>query len=170
MSIIRAYRIKLRGVWVGIGLLGLTLILQFGGDRVQAALPQASTISITMSNPSCVQVVETNGICSIQVHNLYASGSDPSLSRVEVLVNGKLRININGFFEADAYFTDQMLPGGLKVVCGMPNASGSKNFGRIYSITANAYMVDGATASDNMNVACPAFVAKNYFPFLKKGK
>ena len=72
----------------------------------------------SMSNPTCVQAPPASGTCSIQIDSLIASGSDPSFSRLEVLVNGKLRVFMGGFFESSAYLTFPMKPGGLKVACG----------------------------------------------------
>ncbi len=156
-----------RALFRVIVLTALILVLQAQGEPAHAALP-ASTVTLTMSNPDCVQVIPENGMCSIQIHNLYAVGSDPSLARVEVLINGKLRLEMNGFFESTAYFVDLMVPGGFKVVCGMPNASGNPNYGKIYPVTANAYMADGTTASNSINVACPAYTVKNYLPLIRK--
>jgi len=162
-------RSRFRAVYWGLlGLIGVVLALGVQGDRAHAALPQASSVSINMSNPSCVQVSQANGVCAIQLPYLVASGSDPSFSRLEVLVNGKLRLYEGGFFESIGYFTYQMLPGGLKVVCGKPNASGNPDYGKIYPVTVNAYMADGASASDSMNVACPAFEARIFLPSIKK--
>jgi hypothetical protein len=149
-------------------LFGLSLVLQFPGERVQAVPLQATSVSIAMSNPSCVQVRPPSGACSIQVGSLTVSGSDPTFSRLEVLVNGKLRVYMGGFFESSAYLTYPMVPGGLVVACGRPNASGLPNYGRAYSLTANAYMVDGTSASDSMTVFCPAYDGITYLPLIRK--
>lgn len=61
-----------------------------------------------------------------------------------------------------------MLPGGLTVACGRPNDSGLPNYGKAYSVTANAYMVDGTSASASENVFCPAFDGKTFIPLLRK--
>jgi hypothetical protein len=150
-----------------IGLVALILVLQAQGDRAHAALP-ASTITLTMSNPDCVEVLPQTGMCSIEIDNLIASGSDPSLSRAEVLINGKLRLEMTGFFESTADLTPLMLTDGLKVACGLPNASGLPDFGKVYQVTANAYMADGTSASATANVACPAYTIDNYFPLIRK--
>jgi hypothetical protein len=146
--------------------LALILVLQGQGDRAHAALP--SSIAISLNNPDCVEVLPQTGMCSIEINNLSITGSDPSFSRAEVLVNGKLRVEMNGFFESTGYLGQSMVPGGLKVACGLPNAGGLPDFGKVYQVTANAYMADGTSASDSLNVACPAFVAYNYFPVLRK--
>src|SRR5512146_2748206 len=91
-------------------LLGLLLVAQSPGEVVRAAPLQATSVSITMSNPSCVQVRPPSGTCSIQVGSLIASGSDSTFSRLEVLVDGKLRVYMGGFFESSAYLTYPMVP------------------------------------------------------------
>ena len=107
-------------------------------------------------------------MCSIQFGSVIASGSDSSFSRVEVLVNGKLRVYMGGFFESSAYLTYPMMPGGLAVACGRSNAGGSPDYGKAYSVTANAYMVDGTSASDSMTVFCPPYDGKTYLPLIRK--
>jgi hypothetical protein len=149
-------------------LLSLIVVLQFRGERVQAAPLQATSISITMSNPSCVQVLPPSGACSIQAGSVFASGSDATFSRLEVLVDGKLRVYMSGFFESSAYLAYPMMPGGLTVACGRSNASGSPNYGKAYSVAANAYMVDGTSASASMTVFCPAYDGATYLPVIRK--
>lgn len=149
-------------------LFGLSLMVQFPGEVVQAAPLQATSVFVTMSNPSCVQVRSTSGACSIQVGSVVASGSDTTFSRLEVLVDGKLRIYIGGFFESTAYLTYPMVPAGLAVACGRSNASGSPNYGRAYSLAAHATMVDGTSASDSMTVFCPAYDGVTYLPLIRK--
>jgi hypothetical protein len=149
-------------------LLGLLLIAQFRGEVVQAAPLQATSVTITMSNPSCVQVRPPSGTCTLQLGYLVASGSDTSFSRLEVLVDGKLRASMGGFFESTAYFVTPMVPGGLLVTCGRSNASGKPDYGKAYSFAANAYMVDGTSASDSMMVFCPAYDGVTYLPIIRK--
>ena len=149
-------------------LIGMILVLQIPGEPTHAAPLQQSTISIQMSNPSCDQGRPTSGVCALQFGSLTASGGDPSFSRVEVLVNGKLRIYMGGFFESSAYLTYPMIPGGLAVACGKPNDGGLPNYGKAYSLTANAYMADGTSATDSTTVFCPAFEGKIYFPLVRK--
>jgi hypothetical protein len=148
--------------------ISLVLIVLFAGEPVRAAPLQASTISLQMSNPSCVQARPASGTCSIEIQSLFASGSDPSFSRLEVLLNGKLRVYLGGFFESSGYLTPRMLPGGLQVVCGRPNDGGLPDYGRSYTVTANAYMADGTSASDSMNVFCPAYEGRTYLPLLHR--
>jgi hypothetical protein len=147
--------------------LSLLLLLQFSGDSAQAAPLHSTSVSVNMSNPSCVQI-RSSGTCAIQFGSLIASGSDTSFSRLEVMVNGKLRAYMGGFFESTAYLVYPMVPGGLAVACGRSNASGSSNYGRAYVLTANAYMVDGTSASDSMTVFCPPYDGVTYLPLIRK--
>ncbi len=148
--------------------LGLVLILLFPGEPAHAALLPASSVTVQMSDPACVEAAPASGSCAIEVNSLTATGSDTSFSRIELLVNGKLRLLMNGFFESSAYFTEPMLPGGLKVVCGRPNAGGQPNFGNSYSISANAYMADGTWANNSMTVFCPAYDGKTFLPSVSR--
>jgi hypothetical protein len=147
-------------------LIGLILFLQVPGEPSHAAQLQSSSVSINMSNPTCVHILPTSGACSIQIGSLTASGNDQSFSRVEVLVNGKLRVYMSGFFESSAFLAYPMVSGGLIVACGRSNDGGLPNFGRAYLLTANAYMADGTSASSSMNVFCPAFEGVTYFPLI----
>jgi len=149
-------------------LLGLSLILQLPGELAHATPLQTTSVSISMSNPTCVQALPTSGACSIRLGSLIASGSAPTFSRLEVLVNGKLRVYMGGFFESSAYLSDSMAPGGLTVACGRTNEGGLPNYGRSYLLTANAYMVDGASASDSMTIFCPAYNGQTDLPLIKK--
>jgi hypothetical protein len=159
-------RMRLRSLfWV---VIGLVLVSQFPGDSVRAAPSRAVSVSVSLSNPACVSALPASGVCLIKFYSLTASGSDTSFSRVEVLVNGKLRVEMAGFFESFAYLTYPMLPRGLAVTCGRPNDGGKPNFGRSYSLTANAYMVDGTAASGTVTVFCPPYDGKVYLPILRK--
>ena len=149
-------------------LIGLVLVLQIPGGPVVGAAPQLSTISLSMSNPSCVQVSTASGTCSLQIGYLSANGSDPSFSRVEILVNGKLRLFMGGFFETGAYLSYAMQPKGLQVACGKPNDGGLPNYGKSYLVTANAYMADGSSTSISSTVYCPAYDGRTYLPVLKR--
>ena len=149
-------------------LLGVLLMAQYPGEAVQAAPLRATSISISMSNPSCVQVRPPSGTCSLQAAYVIASGSDSSFSRLEILVDGKLRAYMGGFYESMAYLAPSMIPGGLTVACGRSNASGKPDYGKGYVVAANAYMVDGTSASSSMTVFCPAYDGVTYLPVIRK--
>jgi hypothetical protein len=144
-------------------LLGLIPGLQFPSE-----LARAASVSIQMSNPACVQVLPERGTCSIEIGSLTASGSDQTFSRLEVLVDGKLRVYMGGFFESSAFLFYRMMPGGLKVACGRPNDGGLPNYGRSYLLSANAYMADGTSASNSMTVFCPAYDGKTFLPLIER--
>ena len=71
-------------------LVGLILVAQVPGESVvQAAPRQATTISASLSNPTCVEALPASGVCRIEFGSITASGSDPSFSRLEAdPVNG----------------------------------------------------------------------------------
>jgi len=149
-------------------LLGLLLVLQFRGEPVHAAPLQTTSVSVGMSNPTCVQVRAASGTCTILFNGVSAFGSDQTFSRLEVLVNGKLRIHIAGFFESSAYLIPSMAPGGLAVPCGRSGTGGRPDYGAAYSVSANAYMVDGTSASNSMTVYCPAYDGTLYLPTIRR--
>ena len=149
-------------------IVSLFLVLQFPGEPTHAASLPTTSVSLQISNPACFQVLPASGMCSLQIGSLTASGSDSSFSRVEVLVNGKLRVYMGGFFESSANLTNRMMPGGLAVVCGRPNDGGSPDYGKAYSLMANAYMGDGTSSSDSTNVFCPAYTANLFLPIVHK--
>ena len=115
-------------------LLGLTSAL--AGESVHAA-PQA--VTMTVSNPYCVQDVETSGACLINLRYFYASTSDSSFNHIEVAINGKVRAYMIGFFEKSAYLNYAMLGKGLKVACGGKNASGIPDMGLQYAVTFSGF-------------------------------
>jgi hypothetical protein len=147
---------------------GAALLLSFHGEPARGAALQPTTISVSMSNPTCAEAIPANGSCSLEFNSLIASGSDASFSRIELLVNGKLRTIVDGFFESSAYVNEPMLPGGLKVACGLANEGGLPGYGRSYLVTANAYMADGTSASDSMTVYCPAYDGRTFLPMLRR--
>jgi hypothetical protein len=75
---------------------------------------------------------------------------------------------MDGFFESSANLTNTMDPDGLTVACGRTGDGGSPSYGKSYLVTANAFMVNGASASDSMTVFCPAFDGNVYVPSLQK--
>jgi hypothetical protein len=148
-------------------ILSALLVLGFSSEPSRAASRLPTSISVSMSNPTCYQVLPANGACSIQINSLTASGSDASFARVELLVNGKLRINMAGFFEASASLTSQMIPGGLMVACGRLNEGGLPNYGRAYTVTVIAYMADNTSATGSKVVLCPAFEGSTFIPMVR---
>jgi hypothetical protein len=149
-------------------LLGLLLTLSLPGELAHADLLQPATLTLTMSNPTCVEILPASGYCSIEMNSLSASSSATDFGRLEVLVNGKLRVFQAGFFESSGYLFPGMLPGGLKVTCGRAGDGGLPDYGRSYSVVANAYLQDGTSSSDSATVFCPAFDGSIYLPIIER--
>jgi len=143
--------------------LGLTQALAY--ESVHTA-PQA--VSMTVSNPYCVQDVETAGSCLINLRYFYAFTTDSSLSHIEIAINGKVRANMSGFFENSAYLTGPMLGNGLKVACGGKNISGIPDMGRQYVVTLSGFATGSSPVVDSANVTCPYYQGKTYLPILTK--
>jgi len=147
-------------------LAALSLALLVPGEQARTA--PLATISVSMSNPACIQPSPPSGNCSIQIRQLSATGSDATFARVEVSVNGKLRVYMAGFFENSASLTSEMLGKGLAVSCGRPNDGGKPEYGKSYTLAASAYMSGGESASDSATVYCPYFDGKVYLPILRR--
>ena len=144
-------------------ILGLTQALAY--EPVHTA-PQAVTMIV--SNPYCVQDVETAGSCLINLRYFSASTSDSSFSHIEIAINGKVRANMSGFFENSAYLTGPMLGNGLKVACGGKNVSGIPDMGRQYVVTLSGFATGSSPVVDSANVTCPYYQRKTYLPVLMK--
>jgi hypothetical protein len=144
-------------------LLGLTQVL--AGESVHAA-PQA--VTMTVSNPYCVQDVQTSGACRIVLRYFYASTADSSFNHIEVAINGKVRAYMTGFFENSAYLSSAMLGNGLKVACGGKNASGIPDMGRQYAVTLSGFATGSSPVVDVANVTCPYYQGTTYLPLLRK--
>ena len=144
-------------------MLGLMQALTY--EPVHTA-PQA--VTMTVSNPYCVQDVETAGSCLINLRYFYASTTDSSFNHIEIAINGKVRANMSGFFENSAYLTGPMLGNGLKVACGDKNVSGIPDMGRQYVVTLSGFATGSSPVVDSANVTCPYYQGKIYLPLLMK--
>jgi hypothetical protein len=156
MRVVRIFLLVMLG-------LGLTQVL--AGEPVHAA-PQA--VTMTVSNPYCVQDIETAGTCLINLRYFYASTSDSSFNHIEIAINGKVRADMTGFFENSAYLNDAMLGNGLKVACGGKNASGIPDMGLQYAVTLSGFATGSSPIVDIANVTCPYYQGKVYLPVLRK--
>ena len=143
--------------------LGLTQTL--AGEPAHA-VPQA--VTLTVSDPYCVQDSETAGACLINLRYFYASTSDSSFNHIEIAINGKVRAYMTGFFENSAYLTYAMLGNGLKVACGGKNASGIPDMGRQYAVTLSGFATGSSPVVDVANVTCPYYQGTTYLPLLRK--
>lgn len=145
-------------------ILGLTQA--FANEPVFTA-PQA--VSMTVSNPYCVQDVERAGSCLINLRYFYAATTDSSFSHIEIAINDKVRANMSGFSENSAYLTGPMLGNGLKVGCGGENSSGIPDMGRQYVVTLSGFATGSSPVVDSANVTCPYYQGKIYLPLVQKG-
>ena len=144
-------------------ILGLTQALAY--KPVHTA-PQA--VSMTVSNPYCVQDVNTAGSCRINLRYFYASTTDASFSHIEIAIDGKVRARMNGFFENSAYLTGPILGDGLKVACGGKNVSGVPDMGRQYAVTLTGFATGSSPVVDIANVTCPYYQGETYLPLITK--
>ena len=144
-------------------ILGLTLAL---ANKPVHTAPQAVTMIV--SNPYCVQDIETAGSCLVNLRYFYASTTDSSFSHIEIAIDGKVRARMSGFFENSAYLTGPMLGNGLKVACGGKNISGIPDMGRQYVVTLSGFATGSSPVVDSANVTCPYYQRKTYLPVLMK--
>jgi hypothetical protein len=143
-------------------LFSIGLIMALAGDPVRAA--PATGVILTVNNPYCVQPSVKTGACYINLRSLNAYTSDSSFSRVEISINGKVRLRLQSFFESSASLNDRMLGTGLQVPCGGPNASGNPAYGRIYQVVITGYSTNSPSTTDIANVTCPFYEGKMYLP------
>jgi hypothetical protein len=146
-------------------LMALALTQALTGEPAHAA-PQA--VTMTISNPYCVQDVETAGACRINLRYFYAHTSDSSFSHIEIAISGKVRADMTGFFENSAYLTEAMLGKGLSVACGGKNASGIPDMGLQYAVTLTGFATGSSPIVDIANVTCPYYQGNIYLPVLRK--
>jgi hypothetical protein len=142
----------LRGILSLLLLCGLVLF----GQRVSAAIT-----SLPMSNPFCFQPDPSVNQCLINVRYWQAndSGVGNILAYVNFSIDGKLRYRSNAFFENFITYSYDMIPGGIKVTCGLPNEGGfGALYGKSYTVDVKAYDVtDAWVLDDQLQVKCPAY-------------
>jgi hypothetical protein len=155
----------MRAIRIAFWLLSLLPTLILRGDPAQD-VPQA--VTLTVSNPACVQSSIQQGACYINFNYIYATSTDPNFTSIEVTIAGKNRLRMTTFFENSTYLTGSMIGRGLLVTCGRPNASGVPNFGRIYPVSISARVTGGSPITDIANVTCPAYESTNYLPLINK--
>ena len=138
-------------------ILGLTQALAY--EPVHTA-PQA--VSMTVSNPYCYQPDPAVDKCSINFRFIQAAdnqSSAPFMTWLTITISGNKRYNATAFFEGTITYSYDMVPDGLIVACGAPNAGGAgTQFGNVYGVTIQP--LDSSRnpmATDIANVTCPAF-------------
>ena len=98
------------------------------GDAVRSVNPAAPNVitSLPMSNPFCSQPDPSVNNCYVNTRYWQANdnGTGNVLAYVLFSIDGKLRYRSNAFFENFVSYSYDMIPGGIKVTCGLPNAGG----------------------------------------------
>ncbi len=158
----------MRALPISLLLSALIFSVALSGDPVHAA-PQA-TLSVTMSNPTCVQVPANAGACYIVIRSISAIASDTSFTGLDVSIDGKVRARLQPFFETSVSATDRMFDQGFLVTCGRSNADGDPNYGRQYQVYYKGYLSGSTTpaAYGTASVNCPAYDAAMYLPLVHK--
>jgi hypothetical protein len=127
---------------------------------VNSAAPD-SISSLPMSNPSCSQPDPSINQCFVNVRYWQANdnGTGNVLAYVNFSLDGKLRYRSNAFFENYVTYSYDMIPGGIKVVCGLPNEGGyGALYGKAYTVDVKAYDVtNNWVLDDQQAVKCPAY-------------
>jgi hypothetical protein len=123
--------------------------------------PDALT-SFTVSNPYCYQPDPAADRCYINFRFIQATdnqSSAPYMTWLAYTISGKKRFNATAFFEGTIYYSYDMVPGGVEVPCGAPNAGGAgTQFGNVYGVTIQP--LDSSRnpmSTDIANVTCPAY-------------
>jgi len=117
--------------------------------------------SLPMSNPYCYQPDPNANQCYINIRYWQANdnGVGNTLSYALVTIDGKLRYRASTFFESSIYYNYDMIPGGMKVACGLPNEGGYGNlYGKGYTVGLGAYdYTENWQILNSSLVKCPAF-------------
>lgn len=116
---------------------------------------QSATLTLSVSNPYCAATQPQINRCTINIRSVSAVASDTSFSRIEIGIDGKVRLVETGFFEASAYFNRNMAPDGLAVVCGLDGQGGNAGFGLTHTVGISAYLFGSSPVVDSANVMCP---------------
>jgi hypothetical protein len=165
-----------------LGILGMALIAGLLFTRQSAAAQTAPTTPAGMSGPAgSTSPASPNALTSFLISNPYCYQPDPSLNQcyinfryiqatdnqssapymvwLAITIGGKTRYTGTAFFEGTINYSYDMVPGGLKVPCGAPNAGGAGTaFGFQYSVAVSPLDSSRAAMStDTANVTCPAF-------------
>jgi len=131
------------------------------GEIQSPDVPDALT-SFTVSNPYCYQPDPSVDQCSVNFRFIQATdnqSSAPYMTWLAITISGKKRFNATAFFEGAITYNYDMIPGGIKVPCGAPNAGGAGNaYGNVYGVTIQP--LDSSRnpmSTDIANVTCPAY-------------
>ncbi|MCB8937890.1 MAG: hypothetical protein H6655_05700 [Ardenticatenaceae bacterium] len=131
------------------------------GTQADPNAPDSLT-SFTVSNPYCYQPDPAVDKCSINFRFIQTTdnqSSAPYMTWLAITISGQKRYNATAFFEGTITYSYDMVPDGLTVACGAPNAGGAgSQFGNVYGVTIQP--LDSSRnpmSTDIANVTCPAF-------------
>jgi hypothetical protein len=121
-----------------------------------------SLTSFTISNPYCYQPDPRADQCYINFRSIQANdnqSSAPYMTWLTISISNTTRFSATAFFEGTIFYTYDMVPGGLKVSCGAPNAGGAGNqYGNVYGVKVTPLDTSRtAMSTDIANVTCPAY-------------
>ncbi len=129
------------------------------GTRVNS--PNALTYKL-LSNPYCYQPNPSVDQCFLNIRYYQATDngtSAPYMLHATISINGKVRANVNLFFENNLYYSYDMAPTGFQVPCGAPNAGGGgADYGNAYLVKVEPIDSTGAGMGyDQASLLCPAY-------------
>lgn len=132
-----------------------------GSINLDPSSPDALT-SFTVSNPYCYQPDPSVDQCYINFRYIQATdnqSSAPYMTWLRINISNKTRYSSTAFFEGTITYSYSMIPDGLKVPCGSPNAGGAGNlYGLVYSVSISP--LDSSRnpmSTDIANATCPAY-------------
>jgi hypothetical protein len=132
-----------------------------GSVNLNPSSPNALT-AFSISNPYCYLPDPSVNQCYINFRFIQATDNQsaaPYMTWLTFSISGKTRYSSTAFFEGTITFTYDMVPGGIKVPCGAPNAGGAGNqYGFVYSATITP--LDSSRnpmSTDIANITCPAY-------------
>lgn len=119
---------------------------------------EVPTISfIDSPTATCYRPQELSQICWIEWTYLYVAATAPHyITGMTVEIDGRLRANLQGFFQTDMFVPSGMYAPGFLVRCGQPGAGGDPLRGNQYGYTIRAAESGGLTTANYGSVLCPA--------------
>ncbi len=122
----------------------------------------SSLQSFTVNNPYCYQPDPSLNQCYINIRWMQGvdnNTSAPYMLYLSISISSKVRYMGTAFFENAINYSYDMAPGGFKVPCGGPNASGlGAAYGFAYSVVMSP--LDSSRSpmmTDTASTVCPAF-------------
>ena len=132
-----------------------------GSIQDNPSAPDALT-SFTISNPYCFQPDPAVDKCYVNFRFIQAvdnQSTSPFMTWMEIVISNKVRYTATAFFEGTISYNYDMVPQGIEVPCGAPNAGGAGNaFGNVYGVSVSPLDTSHTPMStDIANVTCPAY-------------